>query len=319
MENLTPEQIKDLATFYKTFDLKQVKNIKNLQDQILYQLYKTNKKSDLQPTFDIYKRNFTHQADILYLPSDSGYKYGLTVVDIGSRLTDCMPLKSKSSLAVKNAIEKIYNRPVAERILEKPERIEVDYGAEFKSSFKKYCDDNKIYIRYAEPYRSRQQALAESRNGAISKPLLRRMLAEELLTKKTDTKWIKYLPQVIKFLNERYKLTDAEITELQNKKDSFLKLDKFNSNIFEVGQKVRYLLDKPQDYITNKRLHGNFRQGDTKWSKPVKIEELKLIPNQLPLYKVNGRDNWFTKDQLQPINKEVLPPETVKIKAGNKK
>ena len=151
MENLTPEQIKDLATFYKTFDLKQVKNIKNLQDQILYQLYKTNKKSDQQPTFDIYKRNFTHQADILYLPSDSGFKYGLTVVDIGSRLTDCMPLKSKSSLAVKNAIEKIYNRPVAERILEKPERIEVDDGSEFKGVFKKYCDDNKIFIRYAEP------------------------------------------------------------------------------------------------------------------------------------------------------------------------
>ena len=37
MENLTPEQIKDLASFYKTFDLKQVKNIKNLQDQILFQ------------------------------------------------------------------------------------------------------------------------------------------------------------------------------------------------------------------------------------------------------------------------------------------
>jgi hypothetical protein len=319
MENLTPEQIKDLATFYKTFDLKQVKNIKNLQDQILYQLYKTNKKSDLQPTFDIYKRNFTHQADILYLPSDSGYKYGLTVVDIGSRLTDCMPLKSKSSLAVKNAIEKIYNRPVAERILEKPQRLEVDDGSEFKSSFKKYCDDNKIFIRYAEPYRSRQQALAESRNGAISKPLLRRMLAEELLTKKTDTKWIKYLPQVIKFLNERYKLTDAEITKLQNKKDSFLKLDKFNSDLLQVGQKVRYLLDKPQDYITNKKLIGGFRQGDVKYSKAVKIEELKLIPNQLPLYKVENRDNWFTKDQLQPINKEILPPETVKIKAGNKK
>ena len=319
MENLTPEQKKDLATFYKTFDLKQVKNIKNLQDQILFQLYKNNKTSDLQPTFDIYKRNFTHQADILYLPSDAGYKYGLTVVDIGSRLTDCMPLKSKSSVAVKNAIEKIYNKPEKDRILEKPERLEVDDGSEFKGAFKKYCDDNKIYIRYAEPYRSRQQALAESRNGAISKPLLRRMLAEELLTKKTDTKWIKYLPQVLTFLNERYKISDAEITKLQEKNNSFLKLDKYNSELLQVGQKVRYLLDKPIDYTTNKKLIGGFRQGDTKWSKVVKIEELKLIPNQLPLYKVENRDNWFTKDQLQPINKEILPPDSVKIKAGNKK
>ena len=96
-------------------------------------------------------------------------------------------------------------------------------------------------------------------------------------------------------------------------------LDKFNSDLLQVGQKVRYLLDKPQDYITNKKLIGGFRQGDVKYSKAVKIEELKLIPNQLPLYKVENRDNWFTKDQLQPINKEILPPETVKIKAGNKK
>ena len=98
-----------------------------------------------------------------------------------------------------------------------------------------------------------------------------------------------------------------------------MKLDKYNSELLQVGQKVRYLLDKPIDYTTNKRLIGGFRQGDTKWSKVVKIEELKLIPNQLPLYKVENRDNWFTKDQLQPINKEILPPNSVKIKAGNKK
>lgn len=319
MENLTTNQLKDLAKFYETFDLKQVKNIKNLQDHVLYQLYKNVKKSKLQPTFDIYKRNFTHQADILYLPSDSGYKYGLTVVDLGSRLTDSIPLKSKSSVAVKNAIEKIYNKPIQTRILEKPQRIEVDFGSEFKGAFKTYCDDNNIFIRYAEPFRSRQQALVESRNGAIAKPLLRRMLAEEMITGKPVTKWLKYLPKVIEFLNERYKLSDTEITKLQNKKDSFLKLDKFNSNLLEVGQKVRYLLDKPQDYLTNKRLHGDFRTGDVKWSKAVKIEKLKLIPNQLPLYKIETRNNWFTKDQLQVIKKEILPPKNVIIKSGNKK
>ena len=319
MEKLTPQQIEDLKSFYTTFDLTKVKNIKHLQDQILFQLYKNEKKTDLQPTFDVYKKNFTHQADLLYLPTDAGFKYGLTVVDLGSRLTDCEPLKTKSSKAVSEALAKMYSRPIKSRILSVPQRIEVDAGAEFKGAFKTYCESKKIFIRYAEPFRSRQQALAEARNGALSKPLLRRMLAAELITKKPDTKWVNYLPTVLTFLNKRFKRTDAQITKLQKENDKLMEVDAFNSVLLEVGQKVRYLLDKPIDYTTNKRLHGTFRQGDVRWSKPVTIEEVKLIPSQLPLYKVATRTNWFTKDQLQVINGEKLPPDSVKILPANRK
>ena len=319
MENITSQQLEDLKNFYTTFDLTKVKNIKNLQDQVLFQLYKNDKKTDIQPTFDVYKKNFTHQADLLYLPSDAGFKYGLTVVDLGSRLTDCEPLKTRTSKAVAEALAKIYTRPVKTRILNIPQRIEVDSGAEFKGAFKTYCETKKIFIRTAEPFRSRQQAFAEARNGAISKPLLRRMLAAELLTNKPDLKWVQYLPTVLNFLNKRFKRTDRQILKLQKDNDVLLPVDKFNAELLEVGQKVRYLLDKPIDHTTKKRLHGTFRQGDVRWSKPETIEELKLIPAQLPLYKITNRTNWFTKDQLQPISGQKLPPDTVKIAPANKK
>jgi len=39
----------------------------------------------------------THQADLLFLPHDRGYKYALVVVDLGSRLVDAAPLKSKKA------------------------------------------------------------------------------------------------------------------------------------------------------------------------------------------------------------------------------
>ena len=56
----------------------------------------------------------------------------------------------------------------------------------------------------AQSGRSRQQALIESRNKSIAQPLLMRMTAEELLTSETSREWIEYLPDVIKFLNERF-------------------------------------------------------------------------------------------------------------------
>jgi len=316
---ITEEQKQDLMNFYKTFDLTKVKDITNLQNQILYQLYKTPREADTQPKFDIYPKDYIHQADILFLPSDAGFKYGLTVVDIGNRLTDCIPLKNKTSLAVARALETIYNKPNETRILNKPQRLEVDSGTEFKGAFKKYCDENKINIRYAEPHRSRQQAYAESRNGAIAKPLLRRMLAEELLTNKVNRKWVDFLPKVLEFLNERYKLTDSEIKALQKDNKDFIKLDDFNAELIENGTKVRYLLDKPIDYVSGKKLTGGFRQGDVRFSKPTVVEAIKLVPNNPPLYQVKGRRNYYTKDQLQIIDDEILPPNSIRIVSANQR
>ena len=96
--------------------------------------------------------NNTHQADLLSLPNDKGFKYLLVVVDISTKLVDAQPLRQKSAPAVLNAMKKIYDRG----ILKLPQRLEVDDGGEFKSTFHQYFKDKDIYIRRGKPGRHRQ-------------------------------------------------------------------------------------------------------------------------------------------------------------------
>ena len=45
-------------------------------------------------------QNAIHQADLLFLPEDEGYRYALVVVDLATRKTDAEPLKTKDSKTV---------------------------------------------------------------------------------------------------------------------------------------------------------------------------------------------------------------------------
>ena len=85
--------------FYQLYDLANIKNKKFLEKQELHNLYKKPKKDKgvNMPHIHSNEINTVQQADILYLPNDNGYKYCLVVVDIGSRLTDAVPLKNKSA------------------------------------------------------------------------------------------------------------------------------------------------------------------------------------------------------------------------------
>ena len=179
-------KIDDTEKYYSKFLVSDIKNKKKLQEHVLYQLFKKPKNDIIAPEIispEDHKPNQIHQADLLYLPVDEGYMYGLTVVDTGSRLTDCEPMKDKKALTTLNAIKKIYDRG----IIKIPEiSLEVDAGSEFKNIFSKYFKDKSINIRIAQTGRSRQQGLVESRNGSIANILLKRMVAEELLLKKNQ-------------------------------------------------------------------------------------------------------------------------------------
>ena len=60
-------------------------------------------------TFQNFIPNYTHQADLLSLPTAKyGYKYLLVVVDTHTRKFDAYPLKDASSTAVLNGFKKIY-------------------------------------------------------------------------------------------------------------------------------------------------------------------------------------------------------------------
>lgn len=60
--------------------------------------------------FDVPVKNSVHQADLLFLPEDDGYRYALVVVDAATRSMDAHQLKTKEPKEVLAAFRKIYKR-----------------------------------------------------------------------------------------------------------------------------------------------------------------------------------------------------------------
>ena len=131
------KKINDVSKFYDRFMASDVKNKTKLKEEILYQLYKmpTNDPKEIAPQIldpQDHSPNQIQQADLLYMPDDNGFKYGLTVVDTGSRKTDCEPMSDRTAKDALTAIKAIYKRG----ILKMPETsIQVDDGSEFKGVF----------------------------------------------------------------------------------------------------------------------------------------------------------------------------------------
>ena len=87
---------------------------------------------------------------------------------------------------------------------------------------------------------------------------------------------------------------------IKNKEVVALIVTKENREILNVGDIVRVKLNYPIDIAHKKKLIGNFRSADIKWSLEThKIEHVILKPGQPPLYKVNNMDALRTIQQLQ--------------------
>ena len=71
--------------------------------------------------------------------------------------------------------------------------------------------------------RSRQQAVVEARNKTIGAILNTKMLADEIATDVTSREWVKYVPIVVKLINEEY----SKQPDRPNI-DAPLKIDKLN-------------------------------------------------------------------------------------------
>ena len=241
-----------MSDYYKTFGLSGGKDKKN---QELYNLYKMPQKNKGVNVPHFYNgiNNNTHQADLLFLPNDKGFKYALTVVDVASRKVDAEPIKNKEAQTVKTAFEKIYKR----KILEMPQRIEVDNGTEFKGVVSIYFKKYGTGIRTGEPDRQHSQALVERQNLTIGKALFMRQVAQELLTGEPDTAWKDDLPVVVKEMNKiatnrpKPKLSDRPVCKGSN------------CELIPEGTKVRKVLYAPKSaHNLDERLSGKFRATD---------------------------------------------------------
>ena len=238
--------------------------------------------------------NNEHQIDVLYLPSDNGFKYLLVVVDVYDRKTYAAPLKNKNSQYVLNKLMSLYTS----KQLPLPKRIDVDLGKEFQGVFRTKIKEKKIIIRAAQPGRHRQQAVVERKNQQIGNILFEKMLEDEIKTGKISKKWVKYLQPVLTEINKRAKHTQPPDVAVCSG-DS--------CKLYDIGQKVYVILDEPRNYF-GKKLTGRFRSADIRWHPEVRtIMDISITPGKPPLYFVNKPNSkdilnvGYTKNQLQPI------------------
>lgn len=247
-----------------------------------------------KPKMVVAKENKVHQADLIYLPWDNGYKYALVVVDPATRLTDAYPLKKHDPPQVVKGFKAIYKRGPLRR---PTVMMQTDQGSEFKGEFNKYVtDDLKIVHKYGRAGRSRQQAFAESHNGVISKLISAYETSQEVLTNEVNREWVDILPEIISFMNGYMKrdppsADDPEFSEPTCKGNT--------CDMLKEGTKVRVILDKPKNVLGEKQ-SGKFRVGDARWESEVRTIVQQIVkPGQPPLYLVSGiSDTAYTKAQL---------------------
>jgi Integrase core domain len=272
-----------------------LKNVINKPiNKTLDELYKQPTKERDKAQFQVFKSNLIQQADLLYVPNDSGYKYILVVVDDHSRKLDAEKLRNKDSSTIVKAFEKIYNR----HILELPkDTIELDSGVEFKNNdIRNYFDKHNVRIRYALVGRHRAEALVERKNQILGTLIHRIQAHKELETGRTNKQWIKYLPDLVREINNHLPKPINEAIS------SDPIINDYNKKLLEKGYSVRVLLDYPID-MNNKRLYGNFRSGDIRWSPQIyKITEVLLKPGMPPEYLTTKTNQVaYSKEQLQLV------------------
>ena len=294
--------------FYKTFGINK-DDKEYLSKQLLYNLYKKPKKDKGKnmPRYLALAPNQLHQADLLFMPNDKGFKYILTVIDAYSKNIAAEPLKSKKPKELVKAFKKIYK----EGLLELPKIMRTDPGNEFKGELKKFFKDNGVYMSYGLPGRHRQVALVESLNKIIGTALHKRMTGQELLTGKKSVEWVEDLPVIVKAINKK-----AQPIKIP-KKNTLPQCDGDSCKLLDIGTKVRRILDQPINAYDGKKLHGKFRSSDIRWkNEPRTITNILLMSGQPPLYQLDdgkgGTDRRvaYTKNQLQVIPKNEQLPDS---------
>lgn len=267
-------------------------------------------KGEAVPHTNVYHKDSVHQADLLFLPTDKGFRYLLVVVDLHSGATDAEPLKGKDAALVFKALQAIYKRSR----MSWPNRLETDPGSEFKAAFKVGVNANNVYLRYGKANRHRQQATVESRNHTLGEALNLRMSAIEQITGQTSRDWVDFLPILLNEVNKQ-----VAVGKEGKRKDPADKGprcgDKKGCTFIEEGTKVRVKLDGPEDFVTGERLHGKFRAGDIRWDPVVRtVYQILVRPDQPVLYIVTKKNSeqpeqvGYTKEQLQVVDEEAEEP-----------
>jgi hypothetical protein len=297
-----------IEEFYNDIKSKK-KSVKNNELSKLY-TRPVKETGEDAPKWQVLEPNWVHQADVLYLPEDEGYKYAVVVADVHSKILDAEPIKSlkQDNHEVLKALKTIYNRG----ILKYPHIIMFDNGNENKDrDIEQFMRSHRINMRFMVPARYRQISTVKTAKRKIGSILHKRMASEELLTGEVSRQWVSDLAGLVKVINKNLPppITKPETDKLLG--------SKFGGNIIPIGTRVRVQLDHPQDTVKGNYLPGKFRSSDIRWSPDVtRVEQVLLKPGFPPMYLVADDDKLVsrTKNQLQIVKRNERAPDVKYIR-----
>ena len=119
---------------------------------------------------DLWKERAAHAHDVWHIdligkfatPSLGGNQYVVTIIDNYSRYNMAIPIKTKTSESVLEALKKCIQDLQAT-----PKKVYTDFGSEFEGVFKHYCVENKIKMEKSCAYTAWQNGLVERCNRSI--------------------------------------------------------------------------------------------------------------------------------------------------------
>lgn len=281
---------------------------------VVDRLYKkpTPDKGEEMPHFQHITPNYIHQIDLLYLPNDKGFIYGLVVADQGSRKIDVEPLKERNCPAILKALRTLYKR----KILMAPHLVVTDKGREFGKEFTDNLNDIGIEHRTVKAGRHRMVGIVESKNKLIGKLVHKLLLQVQVSSGISSSKWVEFIPLIVRLINKKVEENAEAFTKRQDEnKTKPQKKNQQDIKILDVGDKVRVMLENPED-VHGKRLHGKFRASDIRWDPTIREVRCMLTQPDLPImYLLDGNYGSekvepvaYTYNQLQPVSsREKLP------------
>eukprot|EP01147_Barroeca_monosierra_P010311 gene10311-2455_t len=154
------------------------------------------------PVTNVPEKNIVHQADLLHLPNDNGFRFALVVVDLATGMIEAKPLKSKDANTFKDQLNSLYSRHPK---LKLPIMLQVDSGGEFSK-----LNRLKIpYVRYGKP------------EGTKAYVALEHPVDVHVRDKKGKVEWVAYTPE--RLLKSNYRPV-FDITKLDPPKSTHFRV-----------------------------------------------------------------------------------------------
>jgi hypothetical protein len=190
----------------------------------------------------VWKRDEIWGSDLCQMPTEKGYKFILTIIDIFTKYGWAIPIKNKQGDTVSNAFENVFT--TSKR---KPEYIWVDRGKEYyNQTFKSLLDNYNIQIYSTDS--ELKNSVIERWNRTLKDSTEREITAYKIIGKHVG--WLDILPTIVKQYNNRVHRTiklspiDAIKDENLSKLEDFwikrnLESPKNTKPKFKIGDIVR--------------------------------------------------------------------------------